>query len=72
SSCTGCTGDCQPEYCGRLSEWIGNLVQEDKKSEETDEIKADVEDEDEAEENEAKEDEAEENEAEEDEAEEEM
>ena len=25
SACTGCTGDCQPEYCGRLSEWIENL-----------------------------------------------
>ncbi|MDD4306745.1 MAG: Lrp/AsnC family transcriptional regulator, partial [Methanosarcina sp.] len=22
SACTGCTGDCQPEYCGKLSEWI--------------------------------------------------
>ena len=45
SACTGCTGDCQPEYCGRLSEWIGNLtVEEARKSEETDEIKDDVED----------------------------
>ena len=26
SSCTGCTFDCEPEYCGRLSEWIGNLM----------------------------------------------
>jgi DNA-binding MarR family transcriptional regulator len=35
SSCTGCTGDCEPEYCGRLSEWIGNLmVGEAEKSEE--------------------------------------
>ncbi|HIH74793.1 MAG TPA: Lrp/AsnC family transcriptional regulator [Methanosarcina sp.] len=29
SACTGCTGDCEPEYCGRLSEWIGNLMVED-------------------------------------------
>ncbi|AKB36004.1 hypothetical protein MSSAC_1414 [Methanosarcina siciliae C2J] len=29
SSCTGCTGDCEPEYCGRLSEWIGNLMVEE-------------------------------------------
>lgn len=33
SACTGCTGDCEPEYCGRLSEWIGNLmVEETEKS----------------------------------------
>jgi DNA-binding MarR family transcriptional regulator len=29
SSCTGCTFDCEPEYCGRLSEWIGNLMAEE-------------------------------------------
>jgi DNA-binding MarR family transcriptional regulator len=29
SSCTGCTFDCEPEYCGRLSEWIGNLMTEE-------------------------------------------
>jgi DNA-binding MarR family transcriptional regulator len=29
SSCTGCTYDCEPEYCGRLSEWIGNLMAEE-------------------------------------------
>ena len=29
SSCTGCTFDCEPEYCGRLSEWIGNLMVEE-------------------------------------------
>lgn len=29
SACTGCTGDCEPEYCGRLSEWIGNLMVEE-------------------------------------------
>ena len=40
SACTGCTGDCQPEYCGRLSEWIGNLIQEAERSEETGEISA--------------------------------
>ncbi|MDI9394473.1 MAG: Lrp/AsnC family transcriptional regulator [Euryarchaeota archaeon] len=28
SSCTGCTGNCDPEYCGKLSEWIGNLMLE--------------------------------------------
>jgi DNA-binding MarR family transcriptional regulator len=33
SACTGCTGDCAPEYCGRLGEWIGNLlVEETEKS----------------------------------------
>lgn len=45
SACTGCTGDCQPEYCGRLSEWIGNLIQEAERSEETGEINVDIEDE---------------------------
>ncbi|WP_341537101.1 Lrp/AsnC family transcriptional regulator [Methanosarcina barkeri] len=50
SACTGCTGDCQPEYCGRLSEWIGNLMQEDESSEETGEIKVDVKNKEEAEE----------------------
>ncbi len=34
SSCTGCTGECAPEYCGRLSEWIGSLIEEARKSEE--------------------------------------
>jgi DNA-binding MarR family transcriptional regulator len=48
SSCTGCTYDCEPEYCGRLSEWIGNLmVEEGRKSEETEE---DLEDQEEIEE----------------------
>jgi DNA-binding MarR family transcriptional regulator len=48
SSCTGCTYDCEPEYCGRLSEWIGNLmVEEGRKSEETEE---DLEDQEEVEE----------------------
>lgn len=38
SACTGCTCDCEPEYCGRLSEWIGNLMIEgNEKSEETEE-----------------------------------
>lgn len=38
SSCTGCTFDCEPEYCGRLSEWIGNLMaEEDKKLQEVEE-----------------------------------
>ncbi len=50
SACTGCTGDCQPEYCGRLSEWIGNLMQEAERSEDTDEIEADIQDEEDAEE----------------------
>ena len=50
SACTGCTGDCQPEYCGRLSEWIGNLIQEAERSEETGEIEANIEDEEEVEE----------------------
>ena len=50
SACTGCTGDCQPEYCGRLSEWIGNLMQEAEKTEEAGEIEADIEDEEEADE----------------------
>ncbi|WP_292381395.1 helix-turn-helix transcriptional regulator [Methanosarcina sp. UBA289] len=46
SACTGCTGDCQPEYCGRLGEWIGNLMEEAERSKETGEIKADIEDDD--------------------------
>jgi DNA-binding Lrp family transcriptional regulator len=50
SACTGCTGDCQPEYCGRLSEWIGNLMQEAERMEDTDEIETDIEDEEDAEE----------------------
>lgn len=29
STCTGCTGDCQPEYCAKLSEWIGKLLLEE-------------------------------------------
>jgi len=32
SACTGCTGDCQPEYCGRLSEWIANLPEEEEEA----------------------------------------
>lgn len=28
SACTGCTGNCEPEYCGKLSEWIENLMEE--------------------------------------------
>jgi DNA-binding MarR family transcriptional regulator len=50
SACTGCTGDCQPEYCGKLSEWISNLMQEAERSEETNKIKTDIEDNEEAEE----------------------
>lgn len=34
STCTGCTGDCQPEYCAKLSEWIGKLIQEETESQE--------------------------------------
>jgi len=52
SACTGCTGDCEPEYCGRLSEWIGNLMVEDtEKSGEAEEgIDIEAEDEEELEE----------------------
>jgi DNA-binding MarR family transcriptional regulator len=50
SACTGCTGDCQPEYCGRLSEWIDNLIQEEDKSEDIGDMESDIEDEEEAEE----------------------
>jgi len=39
SACTGCSCDCEPEYCGRLSEWIGKLMEDEaRKSEEVDEI----------------------------------
>lgn len=49
SACTGCTGDCAPEYCGKLSEWIGNLmVEEAEKSGEAEEDR-DIEAEDEEE-----------------------
>jgi DNA-binding MarR family transcriptional regulator len=52
SACTGCTCDCEPEYCGRLSEWIGKLMEEEaRKSEEIDEIEEIYEDIDEAGEN---------------------
>ena len=57
SACTGCTCDCEPEYCGRLSEWIGNLTEEEaSESEEIDDdemeqIEENVEDQAEAEEN---------------------
>lgn len=51
SSCTGCTFDCEPEYCGRLSEWIENLmVQGTEKTEEVDENEEDFEDQEETEE----------------------
>ena len=50
SACTGCTGDCQPEYCGRLSEWIGNLMQEEDRSENIGDMESDIEDDEEAEE----------------------
>ncbi|MGB9133671.1 MAG: helix-turn-helix transcriptional regulator [Methanosarcina sp.] len=51
SACTGCTGDCEPEYCGRLSGWIENLPEEEAvKSEETDELEDNTGDGDEAEE----------------------
>ena len=42
SSCTGCTYDCEPEYCGRLSEWIGNLMAEEAREQQ--EIEANEED----------------------------
>jgi DNA-binding MarR family transcriptional regulator len=57
SACTGCTCDCEPEYCGRLSEWIGNLTEEEaSESEEIDDdemeqIEENIEDKAEAEEN---------------------
>jgi DNA-binding MarR family transcriptional regulator len=51
SSCTGCTFDCEPEYCGRLSEWIENLmVPETEKIEEVDANEEDFEDQEETEE----------------------
>ena len=51
SSCTGCTYDCEPEYCGRLSEWIENLMaQESEKIEESDEGEEDFEEQEETEE----------------------
>jgi DNA-binding MarR family transcriptional regulator len=52
SACTGCTCDCEPEYCGRLSEWIGKLMEEEaRNSEELDEIEENSENIDEAGEN---------------------
>jgi DNA-binding MarR family transcriptional regulator len=51
SSCTGCTFDCEPEYCGRLSEWIENLTaQETEKIEEIDENEENFEEQEETEE----------------------
>lgn len=51
SSCTGCTFDCEPEYCGRLSEWIENLmVPETEKIDEVDADEEDFEDQEETEE----------------------
>ncbi|MDQ1252950.1 MAG: hypothetical protein QG646_2092 [Euryarchaeota archaeon] len=51
SSCTGCTFDCEPEYCGRLSEWIENLmVPETEKIDEVDANEEDFEDQEETEE----------------------
>lgn len=48
SACTGCTGDCEPEYCGRLSEWIGNLmVEETENTGEAEDIDIEAEDEEE-------------------------
>lgn len=38
SACTSCTGDCQPEYCGRLSEWIANLPTEEEGAGEAEEL----------------------------------
>ena len=44
SACTGCTCDCEPEYCGRLSTWIGKLIEEQaRKSEEIDELESSLE-----------------------------
>ena len=54
SACTGCTCDCEPEYCGRLSEWIGNLMiegsEKSEESEETEENEENIEDQEESEE----------------------
>ena len=52
SACTGCTGDCQPEYCGRLSEWIGNLMvgETEEKSEDVELMDEDLSNEEEFEE----------------------
>ena len=57
SSCTGCSFDCEPEYCGKLSEWIGNLradesgeLQEIEEIEEAEENEEDFGDQEEAEE----------------------
>ena len=48
SSCTGCTFDCEPEYCGRLSEWIGNLMAiEDERLQEVEENEEQFEDQEE-------------------------
>ena len=48
SSCTGCTFDCEPEYCGRLSEWIGSLIAaEDEKLQEVEENEEQFEDQEE-------------------------
>jgi len=50
SSCTGCSLDCEPEYCGKLSEWIGSLIaEEERKSEEIEENPEDFESQDETE-----------------------
>jgi DNA-binding MarR family transcriptional regulator len=50
SSCTGCSLDCEPEYCGKLSEWIGSLIaEEERKSEEIEENPEDLESQDETE-----------------------
>jgi len=54
SACTGCTCDCEPEYCGRLSEWIGNLMiegsEKSEESEETEENEENIEGQEESEE----------------------
>ena len=44
SSCTGCTYDCEPEYCGRLSEWIENLMAEEARQREIEANEEDLED----------------------------
>lgn len=38
SACTGCKGNCEPEYCVRLSEWIGNLMEEAENQEKSSKI----------------------------------
>ena len=40
SPCAGCDGDCQPEYCPRLTHWIKKLDKTKEESKNLDEIKS--------------------------------